>query len=1107
MTKQENDPNQTNSLLRTATRLGASKTAMTAMRSNSRPPIQKVRVMSSNESRMSELSTPVDEEMRPAMVKEVAKKGGVDVGNSIIDGSTKSRESSKPLTKTFNGPNFKSKINFGIGAALRVTPQPANFPTKLMKLTNGAKKSTEIQKGIVISAPSPISLGRVQVQLGQERVLPESKEFREQQERARREKERAMKEAQYQKAKENVKRQLQSEVDKEMGEGFETQLEDFDPATGVGNEKMLYQQIIEGIRPNMDTPSHVAEARFLARKALHASKKAGTKTSGQGLPMIPDGSPKHFPVSEIYQKDDGSISTIGNPQLRASRVYRHQIDNTNALIDQIDSATVGEDGTEAAMERAMNGGCEVNNGKMKGVMTSAIGCSMGADFLGTLMGQNTTRATSTEGTKRNEIIDADAVFLDREVKNRLNRMVEESDAPLDSASPRSNHSMPNLEDEEVIDLTKSLAISRMDKDLNGKRQRANGLLNVDADNDRYAVEGDESPRKKKSGLPQSMGGNKGTTSREAELQDDKSSVASSADLESHGLGSSNISCTDFDPSPGVICGAVPLYFLFSTKTRQVETDETHLVSKIAASPKVTELQKEVFNEDTEPINAEQLKSPGIGKAEKSERNGRRDKVMLDKDDAYWDTLSTIASTRGLDYEKFAPAPATPTSGPIPIEITTNKESDEGKITSSSKGNKAKAPKSMKKLESNIDGGEGDQSLSYSHATADNDKRGQTKSTRTTQVTNKAPLKPASKLIHPVSSLQKQQIPTKSNDSLEESSELLLAITRSESGEAPIKSTTKSMTDTAHKNSQERSVTWGFEEIYEAQGSEFPRMAVTQEQSSTMDYQEEQQLLSRTLQLSKDLLASLAQEDLDEADDEIVKSLLSLSLETEEDSQTRLSFTGQTGPTVVTANQRFVAAATSHESPIDVEKMSHESPIDVEKLFSDYDTVAYDLIENIDYDQESGSTSNRSPEILSKLDVLRSQRAAALARFQSSRTSTAIEKSAHPESRVRNHLKFYQGSKTLHMQEDQHDIINLDGRDDIESESSKSGESSRTTPSKKARELRRQLDEALHASREIRKSQQNLGNDLQTFKSRFSQKNGELEDQAIRAMRTSAVHQQ
>jgi hypothetical protein len=505
------------------------------------------------------------------------------------------------------------------------------------------------------------------------------------------------------------------------------------------------------------------------------------------------------------------------------------------------------------------------------------------------------------------------------------------------------------------------------------------------------------------------------------------------------------------------------------------------MSKIAASAKVAEVQKEVFNEDTEPINVEQLNSPGKGKAGKSERNGRRDKVMLDKDDAYWDTLSTIASTRGLDYEKFAPAPATPTPGPIPIEITTNKESDEGKITSSSKSKKAKAPQSMKKLESIIDGGEGDQSLSYSHATADNDKKGQTKSTRTTQVANKAPLKSASKLIHAVSSLQKQQIPTKSKeemDSLEESSELLLAITRSESGEAAIKYGTKGnrMTDTAHKNSQERSVTWGFEEIYEAQGSEFPRMAVTKEQSSPMDYQEEQQLLSRTLQLSKDLLASLAQEDLDEADDEIVKSLL--SLETEEDSQTRLSLTGQT--------------ATSHESPIDVENM-----------FSDYDIVANDLIENNDFDQESGSTSNRTPEILSKLDVLRSQRAAALARFQGSRTSAAIEKSGHPELRVRNHLKFYQGSKTLH----QHDIIHLDGRDDMESESSESGESSRTTPSKKARELRRQLDEALHASREIRRSQEKLGNDLQTFKSRFSQKNGELEDQAIRAMRTSAVHRQ
>jgi hypothetical protein len=52
---------------------------------------------------------------------------------------------------------------------------------------------------------------------------------------------------------------------------------------------------------------------------------------------------------------------------------------------------------------------------------------------------------------------------------------------------------------------------------------------------------------------------------------------------------------------------------------------------------------------------------------------------------------------------------------------------------------------------------------------------------------------------------------------------------------------------------------------------------------------------------------------------------------------------------------------------------------------------------------------------------------------------------------------------------------------------------------KARELRRQLDDALKASRQIRESQEQLGSELETFKSKFYRKTDELEVQAIRAM--------
>ena len=140
--------------------------------------------------------------------------------------------------------------------------------------------------------------------------------------------------------------------------------------------------------------------------------------------------------------------------------------------------------------------------------------------------------------------------------------------------------------------------------------------------------------------------------------------------------------------------------------------------------------------------------------------------------------------------------------------------------------------------------------------------------------------------------------------------------------------------------------------------------------------------------------------------------------------------------------------------------------------------------------------------MSKLDVLRAQRAQAMARFQSSRGPEMHVKTAIPEKRERNHLQFYAAKQTRNIANlaTEQNVSEVDGRDDIiESFSATSGNSSAATPTRKAQELRRQLDEALIASREIRKSQEKLGVDLQTFKSKFYQKSGELEEQANQAM--------
>jgi len=49
---------------------------------------------------------------------------------------------------------------------------------------------------------------------------------------------------------------------------------------------------------------------------------------------------------------------------------------------------------------------------------------------------------------------------------------------------------------------------------------------------------------------------------------------------------------------------------------------------------------------------------------------------------------------------------------------------------------------------------------------------------------------------------------------------------------------------------------------------------------------------------------------------------------------------------------------------------------------------------------------------------------------------------------------------------------------------------------KARELRRQLDEALDESKRIRETQEKLGSELETFRNRYSERNNELEGQAM-----------
>jgi len=502
---------------------------------------------------------------------------------------------------------------------------------------------------------------------------------------------------------------------------------------------------------------------------------------------------------------------------------------------------------------------------------------------------------------------------------------------------------------------------------------------------------------------------------------------------------------------------------------QKEEDDCIRASKMTAVLKsngnLSELQQKV-EEAADIAVADSKKTP--------KPESGKNKQILDKDDAYWDTLSTIASTRGME-EKFAPTKAAP--GPIPIEITAVNDKPEEK--------EATTPKSKKKKTKAKNKPKTPETMGLTKQSSDTTRVAKEETTTVAEeepVNEKVPTPEAS-----TKKLERSKVDADGKTGLE-----VTAPTCNENMNSinamPESSTPK------HKNDQNNFVSWGNEQIHKEpsnrRGSAYGAEPHIEEDVPPLDYKEEQELLTRTLQLSKDLLASLT----NDVDQPTAASRRDVPVETEPMFQDNYTFS---------SNEDF---------PIDVEKLIAEhgygNDIDQEEVIPapmTYNKKSHHDREMID-DSFRGP---RTPQILSKLDVLRAQRAQALARFHDSKKNFTGEVSVNPlepyesepmvssvpEVQRRDPVKFFQPS-TASPIVGQHQLMRIEEREEIESEAS-------TTPSKKAKDLRRQLDEALLASREIRRSQEKLGTELQTFKSRFTQRNGEIEDQALRAMSTTA----
>jgi hypothetical protein len=372
MVKQENDPNVGNSLLRTATtkRLGQSKLALNAVRSGAKPPLRRIKVdkekNSSGDTRYSDLTGSVAESHGgPAIIKEITER---DLESVALN-------SSNTMTSSGSGSHK------ALGSAVKTNIQPKAFkaftlPTYTPKTVK--KTNMNIHKGISISAPSPMTLDRVQVQMSQEHAVPESKEYKEHQEVIQKMQQEENDKNELKEKKMQLKNTLKEKVVQERGQGFEAELGDFQLGDfSVGDlhakndderpqstrnasqpkekKKSLVKKLLGKIKPRSprkkmagsvqdeskaraEKALSVVEARSMARKALMASKnkKNGAVEAAAAPPLFPpeirvnkdastvsdlDASGRRpFPVAEIRtadqaRDDDGSVSTLGTPHV------------------------------------------------------------------------------------------------------------------------------------------------------------------------------------------------------------------------------------------------------------------------------------------------------------------------------------------------------------------------------------------------------------------------------------------------------------------------------------------------------------------------------------------------------------------------------------------------------------------------------------------------------------------------------------------------------------------------------------------------------------------------------------------------------------------------
>jgi len=462
----------------------------------------------------------------------------------------------------------------------------------------------------------------------------------------------------------------------------------------------------------------------------------------------------------------------------------------------------------------------------------------------------------------------------------------------------------------------------------------------------------------------------------------------------------------------------------------------------------------------------------------------QERFLLEKDDAYWDTLSTIASTANdQSSESDAYMDEFVQPGPIPGEITTS-SSELKSVTapaeaqsfnpvtgylSRSKGNLNKMMNDVTDL---IDADlldklpilKNKRSLDPLSLRPDKDSD-MIDRNKTSSASNREMNRILSNQIRPCPK-------TVDSSKLEEKKGESLGIAAS------------------HITKGFRSVSWGVEEIYEDKNSHLDTSdqdTNTSEGSYSMTrkaqpYPEGMQRNQRRSLLSNDV--QTGEEDLISRTLELSKGLLETIMGSQHNKK---------------EEKQHVSSDDSRDMQYD-KKARNKHPFPIECRDDFYREQKLDLSDS--------SENDLSPMIHSRLESLRNQRNRALSKF---RRSQEIEPIKRDRERLKYDSSSHENGKPSSQEIDlssryskkyQQTTMRQSYSDDSDIElkyTTSDSNASSTTPSQKARDLRMQLDQAMRASREIQISQNQLGQELNSFKNKYYYKNHMIENYATKAV--------